>query len=81
MPLTSPIPKAAMPAVCPVCGGEGGKPVLHQWTECCGNAMPNGDCCGNGIDREQWGFNPPCPHCTDPVAARDAVWPTEMGGV
>jgi hypothetical protein len=53
-------------AKCPGCDGSGGisRVVDHAVPECCGNASPSGDCCGNPVPRiEREEVYEPCEWC------------------
>lgn len=43
------------PEKCPHCNGSGG--FVQQWEEvvqgCCGNILPDGQCCGNAVTTTQ----------------------------
>ena len=38
---------------CSTCNGSGQVQVEHYEQACCGNALPNGDCCGDGMPEQQ----------------------------
>jgi len=45
-------------AKCPECDGSGSKAieVLVSTSGCCGNVLPNGECCGNAVEVQEQGF-------------------------